>query len=97
MLAQFGAKIAAVCSVSGKFINEKYRVLAVMSVTASALSGCMPASVPLLAADPADPAVPVPAVGYRSTVAPYESMRPVSPSRWRQQNDSVAPASKSGE
>jgi hypothetical protein len=51
----------------------------------------------MLGADPADPGVPVPKVGYRSVVAPYTPMRPVSPSEWRQRNDRVAPSSKSGE
>jgi hypothetical protein len=31
---------------------------------------------------------------YRSTVAPYTSLRPVAPSSWREQNDRVAPAAK---
>ena len=57
----------------------------------------MPATVPLVGADPADPGAKVAGVGYRSTVAPYSSLRPTVPSSWRDQNDRVAPAPKSGQ
>jgi len=57
----------------------------------------MPTAVPLAGADPADPGAKVAGVGYRSTIAPYTSLRPTAPSSWREQNDRVAPAPKSGE
>ncbi|MBN8959476.1 MAG: hypothetical protein J0H17_23450, partial [Rhizobiales bacterium] len=61
------------------------------------LGGCAPTPVSLIGADPADPGAKVASVGYRSTVAPYTSLRPTGPSPWRGQNDRVAPAPKSGE
>lgn len=94
MFAHFGATIAAVRSVARKLISKKSVALAVATAGTLALGGCLPVTVPLRA-DPADPAVPVAPASYRSTVAPYTSMRPVSPSGWRQRNDSVAPAPSS--
>ena len=44
--------------------------------------------------DPSDPRARVPAVGYRSAVAPYESLRPVEPAPWVQQNQQIAPQPK---
>ena len=35
-------------------------------------------------------------LGYRSTVAPYTTLRPVAPSPWKEQNERAAPAPKSG-
>jgi hypothetical protein len=54
----------------------------------------MPAAVPLASADPADPAARVARVGYRSTIAPYTSLRPATPAPWQERNDSVAPQPK---
>lgn len=85
MLAQLGAILAAVRSV----------VETILAITALTLGGCMPAAVPLAGADPADPGAKVAAVGYRSTIAPYTSLRPTAPSSWRERNDRVAPAPKS--
>jgi hypothetical protein len=54
--------------------------------------GCLvPPPVAFSEPDPADPYVPVPAVSYRSVVAPYVSLRPAEPGNWQQQNQSVAP------
>jgi hypothetical protein len=97
MLAQLGAKLAAVCSVVGKLFDIRLRSFAAMAAAGMALGGCMPTAVPLAGADPADPGVKVAGVGYRSTVAPYTSLRPVAPLSWRAQNDRVAPAPKSGQ
>jgi hypothetical protein len=96
MLAQFGAKLAAVCSVVGKLFDIRFGILAAMTATGMALGGCMPVTAPFAGADPADPGTKVAGVGYRSTVAPYSSLRPVAPSSWREQNDRVAPVPKSG-
>ena len=93
MLAQLGAILAAVHSVAERL----FRIKIGMAVTALALGGCMPTTVPLAGADPADPGAKVPGVGYRSTIAPYTSLRPTAPSSWREQNDRVAPASKSNQ
>jgi len=97
MLAQFGAKFAAVHSVVRQFNRRRSGILlAGVAVAAVSLGGCMPATVPLIGADPADPGVKVAGVGYRSTIAPYTSLRPTAPSSWREQNQRVTPAPKSG-
>ncbi len=97
MLAQLGAIPAAVRSVVETIFGIRFRSLAGMAVTALTLGGCMPTAVPLAGADPADPGAKVAGVGYRSTIAPYTSLRPTAPSSWREQNDRVPPAPKSGE
>jgi hypothetical protein len=97
MLAQLGARLAAVGSVVEKLFIIRFRTFAGITATALTLGGCMPTTVPLAGADPADPGAKVAGVGYRSTVAPYSSLRPTAPSSWREQNDRVAPAPKSGQ
>jgi len=64
-------------------------------VLAALAHGCtaVPTS-PFLGPDPADASVRTPAVGYRSTIAPFTSRRPVDPAPWREQNEQVAPAPK---
>jgi hypothetical protein len=94
MPTQFGAKSSAVCPARGKLFSQKTGVLALAFASAFALGGCMPVTVPLAGADPADPYVKVADVRYRSTVAPYTRLRPVAPAGWREQNQSVAPAPK---
>jgi hypothetical protein len=94
MLAQFGAKFAAVGSVAARLFRRRYAVLAAVSAAALALGGCLPTTAPLAGADPADYGVAVAGVGYRSTVAPYSSRRPAAPAAWRDQNDRAAPAPK---
>lgn len=101
MLAQFGAIFAAVHSAAGKFSTFRFRVrfrvvLAGLAIGAIALGGCSQTTAPLASADPADPGAKVAPVGYRSTIAPYTSLRPTAPSSWRELNERVAPASKSG-
>lgn len=97
MVAQLGANFAAVHSVVRQFNRRRSGILlAGVAVAAVTLGGCMPATVPLVGADPADPGVKVAGVGYRSTIAPYTSLRPTAPAPWRQQNERVAPAPKSG-
>jgi hypothetical protein len=95
MLAQLGAILAAVRSVVETLFKIKFRTSVGITFTALALGGCMPTPVPLAGADPADPGAKVAGVGYRSTIAPYTSLRPTAPSSWREQNDRVAPAPKS--
>jgi hypothetical protein len=97
MLAQLGAILAAVHSVLKRLFGIRFCTLAGMAVTALTLEGCMPTALPLAGADPADPGAKVAGVGYRSTIAPYTSLRPTAPSSWREQNDRVAPAPKSGQ
>src|SRR5947207_5871036 len=96
MQAQLGAVRAAVHSVAATPFFIRSRNLAGLIAVALALAACMPATVPLAGRDPADPAAKVAGANYRSTVAPYSSLRPSAPSSWRQQNDRVAPAPKSG-
>lgn len=94
MFAQLGAILTAVQSVE-KLFGNRFRTIAGMIATALTLGGCMPATVPLAGADPADPGAKVAGVGYRSTVAPYTSLRPTAPTSWRELNERVAPKPKS--
>jgi len=73
--------------------HRRVRLTAIAAIIATALpaAGCNPVTTPSTARDPADPASRVAGVGYRSTISPYTSMRPVTPSQWRERNDSVAP------
>ncbi|CAN5190819.1 hypothetical protein BH11PSE4_BH11PSE4_08930 [soil metagenome] len=96
MFAQVGAKLAAVRSVAGRVIDTRNAASVAIIAGTLALAGCVPTTAPLAGADPADPSARVAGVGYRSTVVPYTTLRPVAPSPWREQNDRVAPASKSG-
>ena len=91
MLTLSGAKFAAASVARGRHFSLKWPLLA---ATALMLSGCMPATVPVAGADPADPAAKVARVGYRSTIAPYTSLRPAAPAPWRDRNDAVAPQPK---
>ena len=97
MSAQFGARLVAVHSVVENLYSIRFRTIAGLAAAALALGGCLPTTVPLAGADPADPSARVAGVGYRSTVAPYTGLRPVAPSSWREQNDRAAPAPKSGQ
>jgi hypothetical protein len=49
---------------------------------------------PIAGPDPADPDARVAATGYRSTIEPYESRRPVEPVPWRERNERVSPQPK---
>lgn len=66
-----------------------------VALAAALAAGCT-VDPPIAAAgpDPSDPRARVPATSYRSTVAPYESLRPVEPAPWTQQNQQVAPQPK---
>ena len=97
MLAQFWANAAVVRSVKERFRQYKFLVFAGAAVMAFALAGCANTTVPLAGADPASPNANVAAVGYRSTVAPYTSLRPTVPTSWREHNDRAAPTPKSGQ
>jgi hypothetical protein len=95
MLAQLDAILAAVRPVGKRLFGIRFLTLAGMAVMATMLGGCMPTTVPLAGVDPADPGAKVAGVGYRSTIAPYTSLRPTAPSSWREQNERAAPAPKS--
>lgn len=88
MFALLVAKRAAVRARGRRAVHGRI-VAALTAVTC--LSGCSPITAPLAGDDPADPAAKVAAVGYRSTVAPYTSLRPVTPTPWRERNGGDAP------
>ncbi|WGD50804.1 hypothetical protein QA641_35265 [Bradyrhizobium sp. CB1650] len=91
MLTLLGARFAAASSARGRHLRFKWPLLATLALV---LAGCMPATAPLTDADPADPRARVARVGYRSTIAPYTSLRPATPAPWRERNDSVSPQPK---
>jgi hypothetical protein len=66
--------------------------LATALLLAATLAACAGRPVPYAGPDPSDPAAPVRAVTYRSTIAPYTRQRPVEPAPWGQQNERVTPA-----
>ena len=71
--------------------------LAAVPLFAALVQGCTaPLPYALAGPDPSNPSVATSAVGYRSTIGPFTSMRPVEPSAWQQQNEQVAPALKRG-
>ena len=88
MLTLSGAESAASSAVRGRHFRFHWPLLA---ATALALSGCMPATTQVAAADPAAKVAPV---GYRSTIAPYTGLRPAAPAPWRGRNDAVTPQPK---
>jgi hypothetical protein len=91
MLTLSGAKTAAVSAVRGRHFPFNGPLLAMIAL---ALSGCMPATTQVAGADPADPAAKVAPAAYRSTIAPYTSLRPATPAPWRDRNDAVTPRPK---
>jgi len=91
MSAQFGAWFAAVDSAGGRHSIFSSAMCGAVIALAVGVSGCTPATTRMAGADPADPAVPVAGVGYRSTVAPYTTLRPSTPAPWRGRNDDVVP------
>jgi len=95
MQAQLWAVRTAVHSVAATPYLIRSRNLAGFIAVALTLASCMPATAPLAGQDPADPGAKVAGAHYRSTVAPYTSLRPSAPSSWREQNDRAAPAPKS--
>lgn len=94
MVTLFGATIAAVGSACGRFCRSNIVTATALLAVAGLLAACAPATVPLAGRDPADPRAKVAGVDYRSTTAPYRSLRPSTPASWRERNDSVAPRQK---
>ena len=91
MLSQLGARLV-VRTIVESVCRIGFRALTGLAVAALMLGGCMPATVPLAGADPADPSAKGAGVSYRSTVAPFSSRRPSAPSAWRDKNDRASPA-----
>jgi hypothetical protein len=85
------AKCAAMARPRAPF---RRRVMAlaglVLATLATACAG--PPPMPIAGPDPSDPSARAKAVGYRSTLAPYATQRPVEPKPWLEQNQQVAPA-----
>ncbi|EKS28387.1 MAG: hypothetical protein J0G33_05615 [Afipia felis] len=96
MSAQIGAIVAAVGSVVRKIFGRTLRAFAGVALAAMTLGGCTVPTGPLVGADPADAGAKVAGVGYRSTIAPYTSLRPTTPTGWAEQNQRVTPSPKSG-
>jgi hypothetical protein len=92
MFAQFGASFAAIDSACERHFRCHLRAGAALAAAAAILAGCLPATVPLAGADPSDPAARAADVDYRSTIAPYTSLRPAPPAPWRDRNDRAAPS-----
>lgn len=90
MLALLGAKSAVASAARGHFLVN----WALRAAAALALSGCMPATTCGTGADPANPAAKAARVDYRSTIAPYTSLRPAAPAPWRERNEAVSPQPK---
>jgi hypothetical protein len=94
MFSHLGARLAAVAN-RGAPPTLLARMAAAI-VVAAPLAGCMADGRPVVAAsDPASPSAGSASVGYRSTIAPYSSLRPSTPLPWRQRNDGVTPPVKS--
>lgn len=68
-------------------------VVSVMLALLAASCSALPPQ-PLAGPDPADPSARAAAVGYRPTIGPYASQRPVDPKPWQQQNERVSPTPK---
>lgn len=96
MSAQIGATVATVGSVVRGILGRRFGTFAGVALAAMTLGGCAVPLAPLVGADPADPGAKVAGVGYRSTIAPYASLRPTTPSGWKEQNQNVTPSPKSG-
>lgn len=90
MVALSGAKSAA-SAVGDRHSRFTWLLLAFAGPT---LSGCVPTTTHMASADPADPAAKVAPIGYRSTIAPYTSLRPATPTPWRGRNEAVTPQPK---
>jgi hypothetical protein len=88
-------RFASAHSADGRGGARSAALGAIMAV-AMLLPGCNPTTTQPAAWDPADPAAPVRGVGYRSTIAPYTSLRPVTPAPWRRPDDRPAPQPRSG-
>ncbi|ANV99794.1 hypothetical protein [Bradyrhizobium icense] len=91
MSAQSYAWFGATGSVGGRHAIFRSAVRGAIAAIAIAAAGCTPATTRVAGADPADPAARVARVGYRSTIAPYTSLRPSTPAPWRERNESVTP------
>ena len=95
MLAHILLLHAAVAPAVAKLLQLRFLTIAALPALALLLTGCLPT--PLVGPDPSDPGARTPPVGYRSTIGPYRSQRPVSPAPWGEQNERVTPQPKSSQ
>ena len=75
-------------------LRRGFATLAAFALTAFATACTAPPPSPSAGPDPSDPSARMRPVGYRSTVAPYETQRPVEPKPWEQQNERVGPSQR---
>ncbi|SRR6266536_2868774 len=94
MSAQSWAISAAMLAARARHLRFKLATGAAITAVTIAAAGCTPATTRVAAADPADPSARVAGVGYRSTIAPYTSLRPSTPAPWRERNEQVTPRPK---
>ena len=73
---------------------RRFATLAGLMLAAFACACTAPPPSPSAGADPSDPSARTRPVGYRSTVAPYDTQRPVEPKPWEQQNERVGPSQR---
>jgi hypothetical protein len=97
MSAHLRAFDAAVQPAVTKLFRSRFGLFAIGLPLALLLAGCDPPAPPLAGPDPSDPGARAPRVGYRSTIAPYKSQRPVDSGPWEEQNQRVAPQPKSSQ
>lgn len=64
---------------------------AVTTAVGVTLASCVASNPPLEGPDPSISTVPVPRVGYRSTLQGYQRQRPAEPAPWIEQNRRVTP------
>jgi hypothetical protein len=94
MSAQSWAISAAIFAARALHSRFKLATGGTIVAVTIAVAGCTPATTRIAAADPADPSARVAGIGYRSTIAPYTSLRPATPVPWRERNESVTPRPK---
>ena len=95
MLSHLGAKLAAVATRRGRRTQLYFLTRTAAVLAAALLAGCMSDGRQTVAAGhPAEPSARTAGVGYRSTIAPYDSLRPATPLPWRERNDGVTPPAK---
>ncbi|SEC38585.1 hypothetical protein [Bradyrhizobium erythrophlei] len=101
MYSHFGARLAAVATRRGNRLGRRAPPTFVSRIAAAILAvaplaGCMADGRSLaVAGDPANPSARTASVGYRSTIAPYSSLRPATPLPWHERNDGVMPQTNS--
>jgi hypothetical protein len=94
MSSSFRARSVRICRADRRRFRSRLVTGLTLLVVAIAASACMPATAPIAGADPADASATAANVTYRSTIAPYSSLRPAAPAAWRERNDAATPQPK---